>query len=578
LCAGPATGDTMALLVRSQHSHRRLALRALLDQLQANPKAVGQLVEPEEAWQVLAESEQRDPGTVADIFLYPTFGVWLTRALHHTRAGRTTPWPELGYLHAIAAAAAIRSGYSCTIRVPVTHGMISLPTVGYARIPGAFPIGSVNVVCAGGNSRIQVNQATTIFLDDRDPSFTRAQQRVSTRRGLTLRTWVEGRDPYHGFGEPRPPLELGESEFAEWHKLIEEAWDIITLNHPGHARELAAGLRVVGPIEPDADTVGASSPAAFGAIRLSNNGSATDFAEALIHEMQHSKLNALLELVKLADDDHARRYLAPWRDDPRPLVGLVHGIYAFTCGVEFWLTQQATAHELDDSRRIAFHIAYRRAQVRRAIGTLKTSGRLTRPGHALVDAVSKRLAVCERHDVAVDMARTVTMMIDDHHGLWQLRHARPDEAVVKAMASAWLDRASAPPWFDAVQPIIVVDERPLPANRRTLLRAKAAEPDLFASLIHRPGSLPSNTPRADAALCTGAYENAATSYTEGLHLDPDDAQAWVGLGLALNALGRNASALLEHPELTVAVHRRVRGLSGRAPDPAAISAWVSSAL
>jgi hypothetical protein len=58
---------------------------------------------------------------------------------------------------------------------------------------------------------------------------------------------------------------------------------------------------------------------------------------------------------------------------------------------------------------------------------------------------------------------------------------------------------------------------------------------------------------------------------------PHDTQAWAGLGLALQAQGRAATALLEHPELTVAVHRQVRRLGGQTPDPAALATWLSSA-
>jgi HEXXH motif-containing protein len=567
----------MALLERTQHSHRRLALRALLDQLQANPVVVSRQVDPEAAWRTLSSAEQQDPDAVAEILMYPTVGVWLTRALHYTRPGRTTPWQELGYLHVIAAAAAVRCGRSCRIQVPVNHGIVALPTVGHVRVSGSFPIGSVEVVSTDGGARIQVGRSHTIPLDDSDAAFTPAERQATTSRGLTLRTWIEDKDPYHGFGAPRRPTELTEAEFAEWRKLLHEAWDVLTLHHPDHARELAAGLRTLGPIEPDLDTVGASSPAAFGGIRLSANGSATDFAEALVHEMQHSKLNALLNMVRLTDDEHARRYLAPWRDDPRPLVGVVHGIYAFTCGVEFWVRQDTTTSEFDEVRRIAFNIVFRRSQVRRALRTLKASEQLTRAGHALVDVVSARLAVCERLPVNTELSQTVTMMIDDHHGLWRLRHARPEAGAVNTMAEAWLDGAAAPSWSGAHK-VVVVDEQRLPANRRTLLRAKASDPDLFTSLVRRPMSLPGTTPRADAALCTGDYEGAATAYADRLRVEPDESQAWVGLGLALRAQGQNAAMLLEHPELTLAVHRRVRVLGGQAPDPTALAAWMVTAL
>lgn len=567
----------MAVLEQSQHSHRRLALRALLDQLRVNPAAVGKLVEPEKAWRTLAAAEQRDPGALADILLYPAVGVWLTRALHYTRPGSPGPWPELGYLNVVAAAAAVRCGVPCGIRVPVWHGSVSLPTVGHLRLPGTFPVGSVEVHSAGEASRIQVSKAVSVPLDDTGTAFTPAREHTCTSHGLTLRAWLDDQDPYHGFGEPRPPADLTDSDAAEWRKVLDEAWDVLTLNHPAYARELAAGLRGLVPIEPDTDTVGASSPAAFGGIRLSANGSATEFAEAMVHEMQHSKLNALLGLVQLTVDDNVRRHLAPWRDDPRPLIGVVHGIYAFTCGVEFWLRHGTVTDDVAAARRIDFDIAHRRLQVRRAVHTLASSDRLTPAGTALVDAVSARLAVCEQAPVDPALSRTVTELVDDHRALWRLRHARADTVTVAALAAAWLDGAAPPPDLPWQSHVVVEDERRLPANRRNLLRAKAIEPETFAALVRRPAALPGTTPRADAALCTGDAENAVEGYRERLLTEPDDAQAWAGLGLALRARGRGAVALLEYPEVVLALHRRVRAIDGRAPDPAALSTWLSGA-
>jgi HEXXH motif-containing protein len=576
LGAGPVTGHTMALLERSQHSHRRLALRALLDQLRANPVAAGRMVEPEAAWRTLAEAERRNPDAVADILLYPAVGVWLTRALHYTRAGATTAWSELGYLNGITAAAAIRCDVPCTIRVPVWHGVVSLPTVGHVRVPGTFPVGSVEVHCAGRASRVRVDKVVSIALDDSAAAFAPARKHTCRSRGMTLCAWVDDQDPYHGFGEPRPATELTDSAAAEWRKILDEAWDVLTLNHPAYARELAAGLRGLVPIEPDTDTVGASSPAAFGGIRLSANGSAIEFAEAMVHEMQHSKLNALLGLVQLTEDDGGRRHLAPWRDDPRPLIGIVHGVYAFTCGVEFWLRHGVGTDDVE-ARNVDFDIAHRRLQVRHALRTLESSGRLTPAGVALVDAVAARLTVCEQAPADAALSRTVTALVDDHRALWRLRHARPDPGTVAALAAAWLD-GTAPPAFPDRSRIVVGDERRLPANRRNLLRAGVTEPELFAALVRRPTSLPGTTPRADAALCTGDAAGAADAYRQRLLVEPGDAQAWAGLGLALRAQGRAAAALLARPEVTVAVHQRVRALDGRAPDPAALGTWLSAAF
>jgi hypothetical protein len=279
--------------------------------------------------------------------------------------------------------------------------------------------------------------------------------------------------------------------------------------------------------------------------------------------------------VKLTDDDDGERYLAPWKDDPRPLVGVVHGVYAFTCGIEFWLAHEPTAQQ-EESRRLAFDIAFRRGQVRQALNTLAASGHLTRPGEALVEAVSARLAACEHTQVGAAFSETVTTMLDDHRALWRLRHARPDSATVAMAATAWLDGAPSPIPPGDNSSIVAGDVRRLPANRRTLLRARATDPELFASLVRRPAALPGSTPHADAALCTGDHTGAAAAYAHRIREEPDDTQAWVGLGLALHAQGRDAAPLLDHPEITVAVCRRIRGLGGPSPDPAALSAWLGS--
>jgi len=562
----------MRMFEAAQHSHRRLTVRALLDQLLANPGAVGKHVEPEASWTLLTTAEARDPAAVMDILMYPTVGVWLARALHNTRPGNGTPWPELGYLHAIVAAAAVRTGLPATLRVPVRHGIVSLPTVGHARMPGTFPIGAVDVVSAGIDSRIRVSPGVSIPLDGSDEVFTPARQHISTSHRLTLRAWLDNHDPYHGFGPPRPPAELTDVEFAEWRKLVDEAWHVLTDNHRQYAEELVSGLRVLVPIEPSRATR-ASSPYAFGGIQLSGDESATEFAEALVHELQHSKLNAVLGLVKLTDGDLTRRYLAPWRDDPRPLTGVLHGLYAFTCGVEFWLAEAASAGENDDA---LFAIAYRRTQIRQALRALADDPHLTNAGQMLVDTVSARLATCEQVPVDSRLSTVVTAVVDDHRALWRLRYAHPEPDTVDALASAWCADRSPPTWTDRTR-IIPDDTRRLPANRRNLLRTKATDPALFKSLTRGRGSPPGTTPYADIAFCTGDAYSAAAAYHRHLRTAPDDVQAWAGLGLALQAQGRDANALVDHPELVVAVHRRVRALTERGPDPLALVAWLNPA-
>ncbi len=337
LCGGPVAEATMALLERSQYSQRKLALRALIQQLEHNPDAVGPLVLPDQAWRILAAAERRDPAAVREILLYPPVGVWLRRALHHTRREQTCglPWTELGYLQLIAAAAAVSCRVSCVVRVPVWHGVVTLPTVGQVRLPTRFPIGTAEVHHTEHGTRVLAcggRVSVDLHPDVRDRVFSPAKRQVSTARGLTMVARIEDLDPYRGFGDPQPPTELDQPSLAEWRKMLDEAWEALTVWHPDYARELSAGLRALIPIRRDLGIVGASSPAAFGGIILSAAASAIELAETLVHELQHSKLNALMELIELTHDDDRPRHYAPWRDDPRPLTALLHGIYARSTG------------------------------------------------------------------------------------------------------------------------------------------------------------------------------------------------------------------------------------------------------
>jgi HEXXH motif-containing protein len=59
----------------------------------------------------------------------------------------------------------------------------------------------------------------------------------------------------------------------------------------------------------------------------------------LVHEIQHLKLRALLDLITLTLPDDGSRYYAPWRPDPRPVSGLLQGAYAFLAVSVFWRRQ-----------------------------------------------------------------------------------------------------------------------------------------------------------------------------------------------------------------------------------------------
>jgi hypothetical protein len=72
-----------------------------------------------------------------------------------------------------------------------------------------------------------------------------------------------------------------------------------------------------------------------GAIFLSESYSYVNLGEALVHEFYHNELSwAMMIGAHIKPGDEARLY-SPWREDPRPLYGLYHGIYVFAGLLEF---------------------------------------------------------------------------------------------------------------------------------------------------------------------------------------------------------------------------------------------------
>src|SRR5262245_49864958 len=92
--------------------------------------------------------------------------------------------------------------------------------------------------------------------------------------------------------EPSEPLT--DAEVAHWQACLTEAWRLLVTRHRDAARVLADVLTCVVPVESDAGAAGisATSADAFGAVAISRPVDASALAVGLLHEAQHSLLNA----------------------------------------------------------------------------------------------------------------------------------------------------------------------------------------------------------------------------------------------------------------------------------------------
>lgn len=547
---GPVDRTVIETLRNGQRSRRLLRLKVLQDLM----VPAGENNSVDESWTILADAERRDPDVVQEILAYPSIGAWLVRVIRKVRGiidDDVPIWVDLGYLNSIAAAAAIRTGVQVVVEVPVLQGRVNLPTVGQFEIPGEVGTHMARLRVAESAAFLESRENTWVPLDE-FPSFP-LREHHSTMAGKSVRWTIDDIDPYRTFDAPEAARRLDAEEFDDWCGRLDEAWAILVAEHPDHVPEVTATGPVIVPIPPRGSLVASSSAASFGAICLTPPDSPGALAETVVHELQHSKLNAVLDLVTLHESTSNRLCYAPWRHDPRPLSGLLHGIYAFTGVVEYWRRQWLANPDV----QAAFMFAHYREQVRAALVWLGAAPELTELGARFLEITAERLAACADVTVPHDILTAVSVLGAETRLAWRLRHMAPPDDHVADLARRWL----------AGEPVARLAESELrpdhcphaPSGLQALITMRVVEPARFADL-------PTPAEPGELELARGDHAAAVASFANRLRVNVDDDTAWAGMLAA-------ARADELPPETVAAVYHRIRAVGGAPPDPVSFVDW-----
>ncbi|MFI8822656.1 aKG-HExxH-type peptide beta-hydroxylase [Streptomyces sp. NPDC053431] len=453
LAAGRGGPDTIRFLRTTEYSRRLLLLRALLDEMARTPGALGPLPSVDSAWDTLTAAQEHAPEEFRALLLHPQTGVWLghgLRRLRHTGWGDGPLWTDLGHLFAICAVAALRAGLTLHTTVPLRDGAAMFPTLGLARLPGRPRWGTAEVAVESGRLRVDphgagVGPAGGPPLDGDAPGWQGLRRLHAYVTGRRLEVWLDDVDPFRDLSEPLPPERLGASEVACWQDRFGRALALLEDSDPEMAAALAEGLRSMTAVAPSPRglVLSASSGDAFGGMLTSLPPDPVTMAVTLVHEFQHTKLGALLHLLTLEEDGGAERHHAPWRDDPRPLSGLLQGAYAFLGITDFW-SRYLDRAPLTERARAEFEFALSRRQTGEAVDTLAADPALTAHGRRFVAGMAARLSswatdirVRPAVDALAEFAAT------DHRTEWRIRHLVPAPDDVRALARAYVTGARA---------------------------------------------------------------------------------------------------------------------------------------
>jgi HEXXH motif-containing protein len=491
-------------------------------------------------------------------------------------------WAHLGHVHAIAAAAAIRADLDFDTHVPMWEGGVILPTLGLARMTAAESHAVARVRSSRGRVEITHGNARVILpdrLDTEHPDWWGVRRLTATAENRRLDIRLDDVDPYRGLHEPVLPRRIDGTEGDAWREQLSVAWELIARHVPHLADSFPAGLDSVAPwLTVPARNASASTGEAFGSALIARPPDGATLAATLVHEFQHIVLGGILHLVHLYEDDPRDRYYVPWRPDPRPLSGALTGVYAFFGVAGFW---REVARENGLLRRRAmFEFAQARSETWRVLGALQHDASLTTAGRRFVDGIADKLEPWQNEPVPDDLLRRAEAITMDHHGGWRMRHIRPSRHIVEALAQAWLAGRPHPPTT-----LVLADPMPTPVQDGTPSQARA---DLIRLGIVDGKRLAAGASRrlvpdataADLAYATGRFADAARGYRAELARYPDRVSSWVGLGLALHAVGTGpaARALTHYPELVRAVRRQIGTSSSDVPTPERLAAWLGQGM
>ncbi|MBE1501210.1 HEXXH motif-containing protein [Amycolatopsis lexingtonensis] len=578
---GEGGPEPVRKLRAAERSRRLLLLRGLVEVSAKSEDSYRPLPSPEIAWELLARVERTAPRALETILAHPYTGTWAgytTRLCRQDITGVCPFWVHLGHLHCLAAAAAVRGGIPFEAQLPVWQGKVALPTLGLAQLRTEAPFSVADIRGSRGrveisNPRSRVRLPTQVSADA--PGWHGVREAVAWSDGQRLSVRIDDLDPYRGLYEPIQPERLSPVEVESWRTVLADAWRLLTGYLPAVAEALPVGLDSLVP-EPAVPfrLPSASTGEAFGSAIISYGEDPAPLAAALVHEFQHIRLGGLLHIVRLNHDDRRERLYAPWRDDPRPVGGVLHGIYAFFGVASFW---RALAAAEPDNELAAFEFALWRGQVWRTLTLVRTDESLTAAGRRFLDGVAAKLLPWQKESVAGAPRTWARFAAEDHYAAWRTRHLRPDPGIVAELAAAWRAGIARPHSAAAA----LSDPLPTPVPdgdwhdaRTDLIRLRLGTDGRARFAAH--GSAVPGATEADLHFVAGEPDEAATGYRQLLAANPDDPAALTGLGLALAArsTGPASRALLHRPELVRAVHRLLRDEQGSAPSVEAIAGWL----
>jgi HEXXH motif-containing protein len=571
-----------------------LQLRAILNaaEREADVHSIARL---KESFRALERVQRHSPNVVAALLASPQVGAWAACCLRRLGGSRRDYdpskyrtsrmelrplWVDLAHLGAIAATAALNSGLELCTSVPARAGFVMLPTLGRASTEADYTWALAQFELRAGHATILLDgQRFTVprSLANNQADWQPVRRLRIQDNGEEIDIVLDDLDPYwECFGLPVSDR-LDQSGLENWRRSLAQALRVLSARHREWLAAVGAVVTCLVPLmKSGADGISASSRDAPGAVALTEPVTGIGLAVTLIHEVQHFKLNALHDMTPLFKSGDQNSYYSPWRKDPRPLAGLLHGTYAYLGVADFWRRERRSERLRSGPADLNF--ARHSMQLQVGYRIAKAAQELTPDGDRMMAGIG---IVIERWEISEKISENASRIAEDlvieHRASWRLRNLVPEPVVTQALAKAWLnsDRAaSGMPMPYSVNLLACERGESVRVRLAIAWMSESYEVRSSPNLTGLRTTFP-NASVPDLLLLTGRYSEANYALLKQIKQGTTDSTVWSGLVVAHRRLSRQAarSLLITQPELVRAVYEQITACSACC-DLQTLSRWL----
>jgi len=415
LARGAASEADLAVLSSGQASKclSMLALIARDAEERCHPEAGTTAA----GWRLLSRVRREAPQAFSDVVRFPSVAAWAGGSV-------TGLAPNPGHLSLIAAAAAIRAGLSFAVPLsasalaPAPAGdLLHLPSLGTAVLPPRPRRRQVLLRRRGDRTEVPGQLVLPRRLDRDGPGW-QALPAVDSPAGRLV---IDDAYPYQMPENLQLSGRLSPGLRSAWRRRAAGGVCVLFRHHGRTATQVSAIIRAIIPLVSQEDGLRSlTSRLAYGGVALSFPDDDLSMALTLAHEVQHSMLSALMDLVPLVRDGAKQTHYVPWRPDPRPLGALLQGLYAHLEVARFW--RQRREGRLGDAAAWQADVEFARCRAACGLvaGSIRGNPELTRCGAVFVDEMVEVTRAWRDERVRASPALQAQREISEHREKWDI--------------------------------------------------------------------------------------------------------------------------------------------------------------